>query len=144
MDQQQNDRGDQITGTVTGDVSGQVAIGNEITQTKISGPASERISEAELAELQRAFAELRAEVTQRVPEERKDPAMERLDELEEAVTAEEPDVTTIEYVKRWFSKHAPGIAGSVVGVLVNPIVGKLVQAAGDSVAAEFNRRVVPS
>ncbi len=136
--------GNHITGTVTGDVSGQVAIGNEITQTKIDGPASERISEAELAELQHAFAELRAEVTQRVPEERKDPAMERLDELEEAVTAEEPDVTTIEYVKRWFSKYAPGIAGSVVGLLVNPIVGKLVQAAGDSVAAEFNRRVVPN
>lgn len=140
--EQQESRGDQITGTVTGDVSGQVAIGKDISQTKISGPASERISEEELAELQQAFVELRAQVAARAPEESKDPAMARLDELEEAVTAEEPDVTTIEYVKRWFAKNAPGIAGSVVGLLVNPIVGKLVQAAGDSVAAEFNRRVV--
>ncbi len=140
--EQQDFRGDHITGTVTGDVSGQVAIGKDISQTKISGPASERLSEEELAELQQAFVELRAEVAARAPEQRKDPALARLDELEEAVTAEEPDVTTIEYVKRWFAKNAPGIAGSVVGLLVNPIVGKLVQAAGDSVAAEFNRRVV--
>ncbi|HEV2069810.1 MAG TPA: hypothetical protein VGR26_08455 [Acidimicrobiales bacterium] len=140
--EQQDNGGDHITGTVTGDVSGQVAIGKDISQTSISGPASERISEEELAELQQAFVELKAQVAAQAPEESKDPAMARLDELEEAVTAEEPDVTTIEYVKRWFAKNAPGIAGSVVGLLVNPIVGKLVQAAGDSVAAEFNRRVV--
>ncbi|HEV2070954.1 MAG TPA: hypothetical protein VGR26_14285 [Acidimicrobiales bacterium] len=140
--EQRDSSGDHISGTVTGDVSGQLAIGKDIRQTKISGPASERISEEELIELQQAFVELRAHVAAQAPEASKDPAMARLDELEEAVTAEEPDVTTIEYVKRWFAKNAPGIAGSVVGLLVNPIVGKLVQAAGDSVAAEFNRRVV--
>lgn len=139
---QQGTSGDHISGTVTGDVSGQVAIGKDISQTTISGPATERLSPAELAELQQAFTELRAQVVARAPEESKGPAMGRLDELEEAVTAEEPDVNTIEYVKRWFAKHVPTIAGSVVGVLVNPIVGKLVQAAGDTVAAEFNRRVV--
>jgi hypothetical protein len=134
--------GDQITGTVTGDVSGQVAIGKGISQTRTSGSVTERISEAELAELQHAFAELRVQVAAGAPEEAREPALGRLDELEEAVTAEEPDVTTMEYVRRWFVKHVPGIAGSVVGLLVNPIVGKLVQVAGDSVAAEFDRRIV--
>lgn len=139
---EQGTSGDHISGTVTGDVSGQVAIGKDINQSKISGPAIERLSAAELAALQQAFTKLQAEVVARAPEDRKEPALGRLDELEEAITAQEPDVTTIEYVKRWFAKHVPTIAGSVVGVLVNPIVGKLVQAAGDSVAAEFNRRVV--
>lgn len=140
---QQSTYGDHITGTVTGNVTeGQIAIGKSISQSRISGPVGERISEAERAELQQAFAELRAQVAVEAPEEKREAATARLDELQEAVVAEEPDVTTIEYVKRWFARHAPGIAGSVVGVLVNPIVGKLVQAAGDSVAAEFNRRVV--
>lgn len=47
-----------------------------------------------------------------------------------------------EYVRKWSAKYALAIAGFVTGVLVNPIVGKLVQAAGDSVASEFNRRLV--
>lgn len=119
-----------------------MAIGKGISQTRTSGSVTERISEAELAELQRAFAELRVQVAAGAPEEAREPALGRLDELEEAVTAEEPDVTTMEYVRRWFVKHVPGIAGSVVGLLVNPIVGKLVQVAGDSVATEFDRRIV--
>jgi len=61
-------------------------------------------------------------------------------ELEEAVTAEKPDLTTMEYVKQWFVKNLPGLAGAVTGVVVNPIVGKLVEAAGDALAAEFRRR----
>lgn len=135
--------GDQITGTVSGQITdSQVAIGKGISQTKVSTPASYQVSEAELAKLHQEFSDLRAQVLARVPENNRSAAMERVGELEEAVTAKEPDVTTMEYVKRWFAKYAPAIAGSVTGVLVNPIVGKLVQAAGDGVASEFNRRVI--
>lgn len=74
------------------------------------------------------------------PPEKKEAALERVQELEEAVTAEKPDLTTMEYVKQWFVKNLPGLAGAVTGVVVNPIVGKLVEAAGDALAAEFRRR----
>jgi hypothetical protein len=46
----------------------------------------------------------------------------------------------MEYVKNWFGKHLPGLAGTVVGVLVHPVVGKLVEAAGDAAADEFKKR----
>jgi hypothetical protein len=46
----------------------------------------------------------------------------------------------MEYVKGWFAKHLPGLAGAVTGVIVHPIVGKLVEAAGETLAAEFKRR----
>ncbi len=132
--------GDQISGTISGDVSGQVAVGKDIAQTQSVGAAPSQVTEAELAELRGAFADLRAQVLAAAPPESQGAALERLDELEEAVIAEEPDVSTMEYAKRWFSKHLPTIAGSVTSVVVHPIVGKLVQAAGDAVAGEFRRR----
>ena len=46
---------------------------------------------------------------------------------------------TIEYVKRWFTRNVPRLAGTVTGVIVNPLVGMLVGAAGDAVVREFFR-----
>ena len=76
----------------------------------------------------------------KAPPEKKDAALERVDELEEAITAQEPDLPTMEYVKRWFVRNLPDLAGAVTSVVVHPIVGKLVEAAGDALAAEFRRR----
>jgi len=98
------------------------------------------VTEADLTELRQVLTDLKAKVAAEAPLEKKDAALERVEELEEAVTAEEPDLTTMEYVKRWFVKNLPGLAGAVTGVVVHPIVGKLVEAAGDALAAEFRRR----
>ena len=56
------------------------------------------------------------------------------------VNAEEPDLSVMEYVKGWFGKHLPQLAGAVASVVVHPVVGKVVGAAGDLAAAEFRRR----
>ena len=69
-----------------------------------------------------------------------DSASERIDELEEAIIAEKPDLSTMEYVGNWFTKNLPAIAGSVTSLVIHPIVGKLVQAAGDATVSEFERR----
>jgi len=45
----------------------------------------------------------------------------------------------MQYVRGWFAKHLPGLAGSVVGVVVHPVVGKLVTAAGDAAVAQFEQ-----
>jgi len=132
--------GDVIRATISGDISGQVAVGKGITQTQISGAARPEVTAAELDELRQALADLRARVVAEAPPEQKDAALERVGELEEAITAEKPDLTTMEYVKNWFARHLPGLAGAVVSVVVHPIVGKLVEAAGDALAAEFRRR----
>ncbi|MDY6877919.1 MAG: hypothetical protein SWK90_17190 [Chloroflexota bacterium] len=139
MNQEQKS-GDVIRATISGDVSGQVAVGKEITQTQAVGVDRPEVTKADLAELQQALAGLKAKVSAEAPPEKKNAALERVGELEEAVTAEEPDLTTMEYVKRWFVKNVPALAGAVTGVVVHPIVGKLVEAAGDAVATEFRRR----
>ena len=126
-----------ITGS---DVSGQVAVGEGITQVGDIGAAHPEVTEAELAELRQTLADLKAQVAAEAPPERRSAALERVDELEEAITAEEPDLATMEYVKRWFVKHLPGLAGAVAGVFVDPVVGKLVEMAGEAAAGEFRRR----
>ena len=131
--------GDVIHANISGSVSGQIGVGKDITQTQTIGERLP-VTDAEMAELRKMVAELKARVEAEAPPETKDAALERVDELEEAVTAKEPDLTTMEYVKRWFTKNLPTLAGAVTGVVVNPIVGKLVEVAGEGLAAQFRQR----
>ena len=128
--------GDHISGTFTGNVSGQVAVGKNIAQTH-QVTAAEPVTDAEREQLHQLFEQLRSQLAAQAPPEQKDAAIERLQELEEAVQAEEPDLNTMQYVKNWFLKKLPTFAGLVTGVLVNPVVGKLVQSAGDSAVAHL-------
>jgi hypothetical protein len=57
-----------------------------------------------------------------------------VDELEQALVADQPDLTTIEYVKQWFARKLPAAAGLVASVLIHPLVGGIVERAGDKLA----------
>jgi hypothetical protein len=127
-----------ISASITGDVSGQVAVGQNINQSRSEfHPA---VTVDEIQELQQMLAQLKSKVEAEAPVEKKEAALERVDELEQAITEKKPDLSTMEYVKNWFGKHAPGLAGAVVSVVVHPIVGKLVEAAGDMLTADFRKR----
>lgn len=146
----------QVSATITGATSGQIAVGNEQTQVgdvsgqalvavgtginQTAGTVRQGVTEADLAELRRMLAELEAKVEAEAPSEQKQAAVEHVKELGQAITASEPDLSTMEYVKRWFGKNLPGLAGAVTGIVIHPIVGKLVEAAGEALAAEFRRR----
>lgn len=141
MGDKKQERGDVIRASITGDVSGQVAVGKEITQTRTEETAAPVVvTAAELAELKKLLSDLQSKVAAEAPPDKKDAAVERVEELKEAVTAEKPDLSTMEYVKNWFGKNLPALAGSVTSVVVHPIVGKLVEVAGETLAAEFRRR----
>jgi len=86
------------------------------------------------------FGDLRARVAVEAPPELADEAQVQVDALEEAVAAEEPDLSAMERVRDWFIEYLPSIAGSVTALLVNPILGKVVEAAGDLAAGELRRR----
>jgi hypothetical protein len=131
--------GDVIHAEISGSVSGQVGVGKGITQTQATGQPPP-VTEAELVELRKLFSDLKARIEVEATPEKKNAALERAQELEEAVTAKEPDLTTMEYVKRWFVKNLPAVAGAVTGIVINPIVGKVVEAAGEGVAAQFRKR----
>ena len=130
--------GDTITANI-GDVSerSQVAVGKEIIQTQTYGPPP---TAEDIAQLQQMFEELKAKIDQEVAPAEKEKALERVDELKEAVTAKEPDITTMEYVKNWFGKNVPSMASSVVDLIVHPVVGKFIAAGGKALAATFRNR----
>lgn len=129
--------GDTISANISGNVSGgQVAVGKDIAQNQTVGTAA--ISTEEVAQLRAAFGALAAEVEAQAPPQRRAAAVERVAELEQAVLADEPDVTTIQYIGRWFRNNLPQLAGAVASVVIHPIVGKLVGAAGDALVAEFS------
>ena len=132
--------GDDIRVTIGGSVQegGQVGVGRNINQsyvrTRTEGPAA--VSEADLAELRSAIEAVKSQIVAEVPPDQQAAALERVDELEEAVVADEPDLTTLQYVRKWFGKNLPKLAGAVTGLIVHPVVGKIVEAAGDLAARQ--------
>jgi hypothetical protein len=132
-------RADAVSANVeVGSNSGQIAIGNQVEQHQALGDAAvAAVTDAEREQLRHAFAQLRAQVEAGAPAERRAAAVERVDELEGAVFAKQPNVTTIRYVADWFRTNLPALAGTVVGVVVHPIVGKLVQTTGELLAGDL-------
>jgi hypothetical protein len=138
------EKGDAINATISGNIRGQVAVGKGIVQTQTVKVAPAELNEADLATLDQMLADLKTRVAAEAPAGQKEAALERVDELARAITSKSPDLTTMEYVKIWFGKHLPGLAGAVTGLIVHPIVGKLVEAAGDALVTEFQRRFGPT
>lgn len=126
---------------ITGGVSGQFAQGDGNVQNQVHGATGE-VTESDLAELRRLLDELRARVEAEAPPEKKAEAVEQVKELEEAIQAKDPEDVPdrLGGVKSWFKRNLPALAGAVVSVVVNPIVGKIVEAAGTGLAAEVQRR----
>jgi len=129
--------GDTFSASISGNISGgQVAVGKDIAQNQTVGDVA--VTHEERAQLRTTFDELATQVEAQAPPERRAAAVERIAELEQAVLADAPDITTIQYVGRWFRSNLPQLAGAVVSVVINPIVGKLVGAAGDALVKEFS------
>jgi hypothetical protein len=135
--------GDDIRVSIGGSVQegGQVGVGRNIRQSYVRTHAegASAVTEADLAELRRAIEDVKAQIVAEAPPEQQAAALERVDELEQAVVAEEPDLTTLQYVRKWFGKNLPKLAGSVTGLIIHPVVGKIVEAAGDLAASQFRQ-----
>ena len=129
-----------IHATIGGNASGQVAIGSSITQTNTATTLSGGVTEADIQDLRRLIGELEARVVREAPPDKAAAAVERVKELDAAVTAKVPDLTTLQYVQQWFLKHVPALAASVTSLVIHPLVGKFVGAAGDAAVSEFQRR----
>lgn len=129
--------GDHIHAEI-GDNANQVAVGKNITQQQVEGTAE--VSQADVEQVQELFSILKAQIEQQAPPEKKEAALERVEELQEEIVSQKPSLSTMEYVRNWFGKNLPGLLGAVTSVVVHPIVGKVVEAAGGLAAEELKRR----
>ncbi|WP_432073883.1 hypothetical protein [Streptomyces wuyuanensis] len=108
----------------------------------IGAPAGSvsQVTETQLAELRAEFVRVRelVEGLDDAGEREKGAAVDRLEELEAAVTDGEPDVRTMGRVRTWFAEKVPAALGAVTALLLHPTAALLVQAAGEDVAAAFD------
>jgi hypothetical protein len=120
-----------------GDVTqSQIVMGDYNTVSQRVGLTPE-----ETAELRAAFSDMRTTVARDAQPEQREEALAKAHELERAVVAEQPDPGRIRTVLRCFRDNAPQLAGAVVSVVINPLVGKVVEGAGEAIANQF-REVV--
>src|SRR5690242_8748750 len=120
-----------------GDVErSQVVVGDNANLTQSVG-----LSVDEARQLRELFADFRATVAQDAPAGVRDEAIAQADELEHAVADGEPDPGRVRRVLHWFRDYAPGLVGLAATVVIHPIVGKAVEAAGEMVAAQFREAV---
>jgi hypothetical protein len=135
------EHGDRFSVRVGRDVSGQVVAGsgNFLSWNRISAAGS--VTADELDKLREAFDEFRRLLSAEAGDQA-DLAQRKLDELEEAVTANEPDLATMEATRSWFLRKLPRLAKPISSLILHPIVTRLVSAAGDQLVAEFTRRFV--
>jgi len=129
--------GDIIQATIGANAS-QVAVGKNIRQQQNSSSAE--ITQADLQQIQALFADLKQQIEQQAPPDKKAAALERVDELQQEITSKKPELSTFDYVKSWFGKNIPTLLGSVTSLIVNPLVGKVVETASGLAAEAIKRR----
>jgi hypothetical protein len=129
--------------SIGGDNNGMAAIGEQIFQ--MGGQAGSSAGQAEelkvlLGKLEPLLAQFEQDISKEAPPEKQDMAREMAGELKQTLMSGKPDLDTLGFVKAWFGRNAPKLAGTVTGIIVHPIVGRLVEAAGEMLANEFRRR----
>ena len=122
---------------VRGNLSGQVGVGHHIDQQQTTYAP---VTAEDRAELAQAIDELRELIRTAADPAERDEALKRTDELEEAVNAETPKLSTIEYVRDWITDHVGPAAAAVHAFVLSPILAKFVAAGGDALLTEFRRR----
>ncbi|MGW7541153.1 hypothetical protein ACWGKQ_08535 [Streptomyces sp. NPDC054770] len=144
MQHEQPSDGQHVTIRVGRDATGQITVGHHVTaeqhQTTTVTPATEPVVDG--ADLPTAIAGLRNLIeTAGLDANVAADALAKLDELEEAVTADVPDLATMEHVQGWFRRRLPPLADAVRHFLLGPLVTSTVSAAGDELAQELTRRL---
>jgi hypothetical protein len=135
---QDSGTGDKIEGRVGAVGHGaQVAIGKQIRQVMTQAPTE--LTATERTEIDRLLAALKSQLASLdIPESKKLIGGEFVGQLGQELTRmqEPPDASTIKVAGDWLLKNVPPLAGAIASLFLNPIVGKVVEAAGD-MAAEW-------
>jgi hypothetical protein len=92
------------------------------------------LSPEDVAALRGVFADLRANVAADVDPGHQQEALAEVGELESSLVTKTPDAGRVRKALRWFREHAPQLAGTVASVVVHPLVGRVVEGAGEAVA----------
>jgi aminoglycoside phosphotransferase (APT) family kinase protein len=110
----------------------QFGVGDHVELTMNAGAVAEsRLTAEQLGDLRNAIRQLADDVNARAPEDRREAALEQVQELADAtISADEVDVPRLKRITSWFASNAPDLAAAVTGLLFGPAVSALVGQAG--------------
>ena len=103
-----------VSVNITGDVSGQVVIGNH--NTVIKNISQSPVTSASVEDLLHLLGKLKSQIQMEAPDNIKEKALEKANELEHAVLEKKPNLVTVEYVKHWFEKNLPNLVRVVAHI----------------------------
>lgn len=112
----------------------QAVVGDNNTVTQNIG-----LTPKEATELRGVFDDLRSKVAEKAPPEKREAALAETKELEGAIVTADPKPDRVRQALAWFRDNAPELAGAVAGIVINPLVGKVVEKAGKAVADQFRQ-----
>jgi hypothetical protein len=95
----------------------------------------------EIESLERIFQELVRQTDTTILGGARTHLVEKTGELKSEINRGKPDVNKLVQIKEWFGKNAPAMLGSVISILTHPVVGKLVEAAGEYTLSQFRLRL---
>jgi hypothetical protein len=98
-------------------------------------------SPEELATFANLFRALDQEIAKTVPPNEQAQAREQVEEIKTQVTRDKPDLSKLEQAQKWFVDHLPALVGGVTGILTHPLVGKIVESAGEFTLKQFRERL---
>jgi hypothetical protein len=118
--------------------------GGDIGQTLDAGQQARLArlaTQDEITSLVEALRALETAVRAEAPAEVQTEALEQAASVTAAVTADKPQVDRMAQAREWFLQHLPAVAGAVTSVLTHPVVGRLVEAAGEFTVQQFRTRL---
>ncbi len=120
-------------------VGGQTA--QQIFDARQQASLSRLATPEEIASLASAFHALDEKIDQAAADDKKDEARTQAEALKGAVAADKPDVSAMEKAKAWFVENLPALLGAVTSIFTHPLVGRLVEAAGEFTLDRFRARL---
>ncbi len=83
------------------------------------------------------FGTLRREVATQAPPGTKTDALDKIDDLEQALQDENPDFGIMRYVQEWFKSRVPTLVGALTSVMLHPTVRDRVEKQRDVLQEEI-------
>lgn len=97
------------------------------------------LEQDEIETVNRLFADLNTQLMSipGISEDKRNEAISKASELNKEIIKKKPERSKIEQLKGWLKDNVPEVAGAVTSLFMNPIIGKVVEKAGEIVSKKI-------
>ncbi len=94
------------------------------------------LKQDEIETVNRIFSDLNSQLKSipDISKDKRNEAINKAEELNKEILKEKPELGKIEQLKGWLKDNVPEVAGAVTSLFVNPVIGKVVEKAGEMIS----------